>query len=705
MLRAVQSSLWVILALSFTGASLRGAERVEQAWEDTRAETRRNLRDKFHPWTPPATRERWESAADDIREQLLVSTGLWPRPELSPLAPRILAGVRREDYTVEKVIVQTLPGLWLTGNLYRPSGEPTGRRPGILSPHGHWSNGRFYDAGEAAAAKQVEAGAENLAAAARFPLQARMVHLARMGCVVFHYDMIGYADSRLLDHRSGFNDAKSGGWLINHMGLQTLNSIRALDFLQSLPDVDPDRIGVTGASGGGTQTFILGAIDPRPAVAFPAVMVSTNMQGGCVCENAPYLRLGLNNVAFAALFAPKPMALSGADDWTIDIETRGLPELKSVYGLYGQADRVHAKCYPQFGHNYNAVSRKMMYEWFREHLQLKEAAVEERDFEPLTVAEMSVGPEALPPNNPASQQAAREDVWTNLQQQSVQQIQTWIKDPETHADYRRIVGTAARVMLGGPAPKSSDLRMYVADVTRSDQTRSIKGLLGRAGERDAIPFWLELPGEFNGRLVVVVNERAGGEPTDWAPCRQLTQDGYGVATLDVLLAPAAEPSEIPQIDKTYYGYTLGYNRSLIAERVRDIVTFLAMAREHERVRQVHLVGRGKTGIWALLAAGQSGVHLDSLSVDTGEFEFAAIDSVQDPNFLPGAVKYGDLEGLAGLAAPTPLLISRQVRKPLGPGLGLLTRIYQAAEGDLTVSGEPLSDQAVAEHIRQAAQQN
>ena len=80
-------------------------------------------------------------------------------------------------------------------------------------------------------------------------------------------------------------------------------------------------VGVTGASGGGTQTFMICAIDPRPAAAFPAVMVSTNMQGGCVCENAEYLRLGINNIAIAALFAPKPMALSGANDWTIYIET------------------------------------------------------------------------------------------------------------------------------------------------------------------------------------------------------------------------------------------------------------------------------------------------------------------------------------------------------------------------------------------------
>ena len=116
-----------------------------------------------------------------------------------------------------------------------------------------------------------------------------MVELARLGCVVFHYDMVGYADSQPIKHASGFTDAEAELRLQSAMGLQTFNSIRALDFLSSLPDVDPKRIGVTGASGGGTQTFTLCAVDPRPAVAFPAVMVSTNMQGGCVCETADLL--------------------------------------------------------------------------------------------------------------------------------------------------------------------------------------------------------------------------------------------------------------------------------------------------------------------------------------------------------------------------------------------------------------------------------
>ena len=142
----------------------------------------------------------------------------------------------------------------------------------------------------------------------------------------------------------GFFSPQAEARLQTIMGLQTYNSIRALDWLAGRDDVDPQRIGVTGASGGGTQTFILAAIDPRPAAAFPAVMVSTAMQGGCTCENASYLRVGTGNVEIAALIAPRPLGMTAADDWTKEIATKGLPELKAHYFGYNYplfAQRVH----------------------------------------------------------------------------------------------------------------------------------------------------------------------------------------------------------------------------------------------------------------------------------------------------------------------------------------------------------------------------
>ena len=207
--------------------------------------------------------------------------------------------------------------------------------PGRSCPPACAADGRLYERPEADAREKVKAGGDKTLEGARYPHQARAAGLAKLGAVVFMFDMVGYADSRPIVHREGFNDAEAELRLQSTLGLQMWNAIRALDFLASLPDVDPSRLGVTGESGGGTQTFLLSAIDDRPAAAFPAVMVGGAMQGGCVCENAPLLRIGTNNIEIAALFAPKPLGLSGANDWTKDIMTLGLPELKSIYRLYG----------------------------------------------------------------------------------------------------------------------------------------------------------------------------------------------------------------------------------------------------------------------------------------------------------------------------------------------------------------------------------
>ena len=152
--------------------------------------------------------------------------------------------------------------------------------------------------------------------------------------------------------RWGFFSPQAESHLQNIMGLQTWNSIRALDFISTLDEVDTDRLAVTGSSGGGTQTFMVSAIDPRIKVAMPAVMVSTAMQGGCTCENACLLRVGAGNVDFAAMFAPKPLGLTAADDWTVEIETKGFPDLKALYTLLGQEDNIHLEAHLQFPHNY-----------------------------------------------------------------------------------------------------------------------------------------------------------------------------------------------------------------------------------------------------------------------------------------------------------------------------------------------------------------
>ncbi len=369
---------------------------------DVRLEPLKDL-DGYFPFKPSATRAEWEARAAKVREHLLFAVGLWPMPPKTPLNPVIHGLVDLGDYTVEKVYFESWPGFYVTGSLYRPKGA--GAKDGckhaaVLSPHGHWDNGRFYD-NQKGIKQELASGGERFEDGGRSPLQARCVQLARMGCVVFHYDMLGNADSQQFstelvhgfsEQRPEMNTVTDWGLyspqaeahLQSIMGLQTWNSIRALDFVSSLPDVDASRIGVTGASGGGTQTFILCAVDPRPAVEFPAVMVSTAMQGGCTCENASLLRINTGNVEIAALFAPKPLGMTAANDWTKEMPAKGYPELQQHYQMMGAPENVMLTPLLQFPHNYNYPSRAAMYQWMNRHLKLGvDEPIVERDFKRL----------------------------------------------------------------------------------------------------------------------------------------------------------------------------------------------------------------------------------------------------------------------------------------------------------------------------------
>jgi hypothetical protein len=291
----------------------------------------------------------------------------------------VFGKVAKSDYSVEKVYFQSLPGFLVTGNLYRPIGQGSGPFPAVLSPHGHWAYGRL----------------ENT------PLNSgpgRAISLARQGFVVFTYDMIGYDDSRQLPHT--FGGKRESLWGMTLAGLQLWNSIRSLDFLQSLPDVNPEALAVTGESGGGTQTFLLAAVDDRVKVAVPVNMISLHMQGGCLCENAPTLRLDTNNVEIAATIAPRPMLMiSATGDWTANTLEAEFPAVRSLYSLLDAPDRVNAVRF-QADHNYNKDSREAMYAWLARWMKGAPADVQvrERGFTADSPADLLVFHQrALPP--------------------------------------------------------------------------------------------------------------------------------------------------------------------------------------------------------------------------------------------------------------------------------------------------------------------
>jgi len=661
--------------------------------EDKRLGPLKDLNGYF-PFTPCATKGDWAKRAERLRRQLLVATGLWPMPAKTPPSAVVHGGVDRGDYTVEKVYLESYPGHFVTGNLYRPKGK-SGRLPGVLCPHGHWPNGRFLDAGEKQVRKSIVEGAERFEEGGRSVLQARCVQLARMGCVVFHYDMLGYADSVQLVHRPGvraeMNTPENWGYfspqaearLQTMMGLQTYNSIRALDWFSELPDVDPQRIGVTGASGGGTQTFILCGIDPRPAVAFPAVMVSTAMQGGCTCENACYLRVGTGNVEIAALIAPRPLGMTAADDWTKEIETKGLPELKQHYKMLGVKDLVMAKALVQFKHNYNYVSRAVMYSWMNKHLKLGlDEPIVEADYKPLSIAEMSVWDDSHP--KPPSGDDYERSLLRWLTADSEKQMNTLTpSDERSLAEYRRVVGGAVDVMIGRGLPGPGAIEAVACGESDHGDWKLAR-YLGRYADQgeEAPAVWLE-PKSWNKRAVVWV-DRLGKQSlfgTDGAPrpaIRKLLAAGTAVVGMDLFgqgeFTPDGKPVAKARLNEPankarkelagYAGYTYGYNHSLFSQRVHDILSVISALRNSPvAAEKVDLVGLAGAGHWVAAARAQAGAAVDRAVIDTAGFRFAKLTAIDDPDFLPGGAKYGDLPGIIALSAPLPLWLAGEDNQP------------------------------------------
>ncbi|SHF98952.1 Acetyl xylan esterase (AXE1) [Mariniphaga anaerophila] len=319
--------------------------------EDQAREVINNLKAEY------TTKEEWQKRAEVIKSGILEGVGLVPFPEKTLLKPRYSDERKYEGYSVKNVAIESLPGVFVTGSLYLPE-KKSGKVPGILSTHGHWPKpedyGRFRD-----------------------DAQIRCAALAKMGAVVFAYDMVGYGEMA------------EWGWKHRHplaLKQQLWNSIRALDFLLSLENIDPERVAITGASGGATQAFFLTAVDNRIKVAVPVVQVSAHFFGGCVCESGMPVHKSdkhqTNNVEIAALAAPRPMLLvSDGADWTKNTPEVEFPHIQYIYELMGKKERVENVHLPDEGHGYEFPKRKAVYPFLAKYLDLDLEAITDKNGE------------------------------------------------------------------------------------------------------------------------------------------------------------------------------------------------------------------------------------------------------------------------------------------------------------------------------------
>ncbi|HET7697199.1 MAG TPA: hypothetical protein VFK57_15915 [Vicinamibacterales bacterium] len=522
----------------------------------------RTLNDRFDP-PPFASREAWAARATYLREHVLASAGLLPMPARTPLNPVVFGAVRHADYIVERVYFESLPGFFVTGNLYRPVGA--GPFPAVLSPHGHWTNGRLEHTA-------INSG------------PGRAIGLARQGFVVFTHDMIGYNDSRQLTHT--FGGPRESLWGLSLGGLQLWNGIRALDFLETLPYVRRDGFGVTGESGGGTQTFLLGAVDDRVAVAAPVNMISLQMQGGCLCENMPGLRLDTNNVEIAATIAPRPLLMvSATGDWTKETLEREFPAMRRAYALFGAESKVHAVRF-EAEHNYNKDSREAMYAWMARWLQNAPAGATrpEKSFSPDPLADLLVFYGRTRPENELN--AGRI-------------VEQWIE------------AATAQLALA-PRAMSIDAQLRSA----------LRHVLGFGADADEATRDFRRPAEPAGR------SRRVAVVADVSPAVVAALRSRGVEARPVTFTPfdEAAAAKIRHFDT--------YNRTAASQRVLDIVTAM------RRSPGATLVAAGEAALPALLAGAMAPIARTIVDVDG--FNTSSDAAFVERLYIPGLRRAGDL---------------------------------------------------------------
>ncbi|MDP8246038.1 MAG: acetylxylan esterase [Candidatus Hinthialibacter antarcticus] len=598
---------------------------------DQRAEQTRTNQD-FYTFTEFKSKYEWLQHKLDLKDNLRVSLGCFPWPEKTPLNVKIFDRIEGDGYSVEKAYFESLPGVYVTGNLYRPIGKPA-PYPGIICPHGHAQEGRLTNSGE-------------------FSIPGRSINLARMGCVVFAYDMIGYVDSKQISHT--FSGPSEWLWGLSLHGLQFWNSVRAVDFLQSLDGVDPDRIGCTGASGGGTQTYGLTALDERIKVSVPVNMISSHFQGGCLCENGPSLRLHSFNVEYGAMAAPRPLLMvSATGDWTDETLRVEYPAVKSIYSLYEAEDKVKT-VQIDAPHNYNQQSREHVYAWFdRWFFDGDSDRLDETPFEVDTEA-LKIFPNGLAdyPDNAIDENGLRE-YWIQESKSQLQQAY-----PNSELQLRTLKRRGATILthaMGAQTPPANEIVVERIEREKTD-TRMIERIaIGRRGVGERIDAWFAWPqdGKHLKDAVLILSDlpfesfNSDSDPL----LKGLLDSGRAVMIANVYKPNALKPTRSPEEVSHFYTY----NPSDTALRVQDSLTCLSYLESRADIDKISLVGIGNAGLWSLLA-GVLHDGVDAIIANVSQFDLDSDEAYLQRLFVPHIQRAGGLQMAQAVIAPRPLFI-------------------------------------------------
>jgi cephalosporin-C deacetylase-like acetyl esterase len=526
-----------------------------------------------------ASRQQWEARRPELRQQYFEMLGLWPLPERTPLNAQVTGTIEREEgFRVEKLHFQSRPHLYVTGNLYLPKdARPGAKLPGVLYLCGH--SGRGRDGNKPA-------------------FQHHGMWFATHGYVCLIIDSLQLGEIAGIHHGTYRYDR----WWWQARGyapsaVECWNGIRALDYLQSRPEVDPDRLAVTGISGGGAASFWIAAADERVKVAVPVsgmgdledYVGEKTVNGHCDC-------MFLINTfqwpwtCIAALIAPRPLLFenSGHDPlFPMNGNDRIRARLERLYGFYtNRTEELFDIGITPGGHSDNPELRLMAYRWITWHLQGSNSPVTEPQLPTFQGQQLR----AFPGELPADELNTKIDelfvpMATNSLPQTVEEFQSWRQN--RLAELRRIVFRSlpektepiAGLSLGRK-PQAGSLqtapgitthwKYFPAARGKSDDKRWLI-VLGPDESLNATPDWLAKVAGNTGLLLVAPR---GTGPTRW-------QDP----------APFAIQRSLPLL-----------GRSVDSGRLEDVLVVAAHLLRGKSSAKWIIAGRGQAGVIAAYAA-------------------------------------------------------------------------------------------------------
>jgi hypothetical protein len=291
-------------------------------------------------------KEQWEARRDSLRREVrqrleldafLDSCVTVPDGSPSGKRPVILSKIRKHDgYTTQNICIELTPGQHLFGTIYASTKK--GKHALIVCPDGHWPYRYRKDE------------------------QQRLGTLARMGAVCVDFDLYGWGESEKEVGEAAHHTSRA------HVYQAACGYILLDWMLKNRKDIDTERVGVMGGSGGGTHTVLLSLLDERVTASAPVVHLASHFDGGCPCESGMPVQLSAGGTCepeLAAVVAPKPMlVVSDGGDWTSSVPTLEFPYLQRIYGFYGAQDKVRNVHLPNERHDFRENKRKAVYDFF-----------------------------------------------------------------------------------------------------------------------------------------------------------------------------------------------------------------------------------------------------------------------------------------------------------------------------------------------------